>query len=753
MFRRFESIENAAVWSGYSADSSGTPDFKRYNLIYGWNASGKTTLSRVLALFGGTSVSRLPSDVRVRVSDGDKVLDSTKVEDSRHLSVRVFNRDFIDDNMQKDDYTEAPALFMVGQENIRLANRIESLTRRSERVAEMSRDIETKQGNAQGVLDKLATDLARECGSVLGIRDFRAPNIKTPAQYLLNPVARMLDESELQVAVSQARDQNEFESFSDFPVVTVPAPLDINEIAELLRQTPQQNAIERLTDDPELSAWVRSGLRFHEHTTNCAFCGGDAGPALEEYAKHFSDEYQRQYAAIQAVMKRLEDQPAVPSFPHENDWIPSIRAKAKEVLERLHGWEDHDSERRKSLVALLRTKLTNMNAVMSVELLVELSEDLSVDLPAPPAGQQSAALESILADLEQVRVEHDRASDALAQTRKQAADKVKSHFVARYFLNPDVVAASEVVSDAGKQLERALEVSEKLGQQLAMAQAELQRSSVAVIKINELLARLLGSRISVEQAQDKRIRFIREGQLATNMSEGERTAISLAYFLVCLGQNELQLDNAVVFIDDPICSLDANHIYDVAFLLITSLKDCRQLFISTHNSEFFNIIKQELSDRRGKFKNDYAAFLIQREHGNSQLLRLPDHLAKFRSDYHHVFYCLRKIQTSDSGDIEAYISCPNLLRRFLEMYLGFRRPTPGSYVHKLDVLFKDAAEQLAVAKYVDEGSHSTSTLRLLEFSDFPAVSRDMIKRVMLALEQADPDHYAVLVKETEFKAG
>ncbi|MCD8537521.1 MAG: AAA family ATPase, partial [Burkholderiaceae bacterium] len=245
MLQRIESIENAAVWSGYDANTSGTPDFKRYNLIYGWNASGKTTLSRVVALFGDNGVSRLPSDARVRISDGAKVLDSAKAEDRRLLPVRIFNRDFIDDNLQKTDYTQAPALFMVGQENIRLANRIESLNRRRERVVVMHKAIETEQGNARSILDKLATELARECGSLLGMRDFRSPNVKTLAQDLLSPAEQLLDDSGFQTAVSQARDQSEFVPFRDFPELTVPAPLDINEITELLRKTPQQNAIER----------------------------------------------------------------------------------------------------------------------------------------------------------------------------------------------------------------------------------------------------------------------------------------------------------------------------------------------------------------------------------------------------------------------------------------------------------------------------------------------------------------------------
>jgi wobble nucleotide-excising tRNase len=242
---------------------------------------------------------------------------------------------------------------------------------------------------------------------------------------------------------------------------------------------------------------------------------------------------------------------------------------------------------------------------------------------------------------------------------------------------------------------------------------------------------------------------MREGEPATNMSDGERTAISLAYFLVSLSQNGQRPEEVVVFVDDPICSLDANHIYDVAYLLITVLKVCRQVFISTHNSEFFNTVKQEWTNG-GNFKSGHAGFLVQRgSEGVSELLALPKHLVKFRSDYHHVFHCLRKVLANGSQDVEAYLHCPNLLRRFLEMYLGFRKPAATGYKPKLDVLFDDDAMRAAVARYVDEGSHSQSTLRLLEFSDFPAMSRGMVERVLLALENKDPLHHAALMAATE----
>lgn len=732
MFRRIESISQAAVWSGYDGRTSATPDFVRYNLIYGWNASGKTTLSRVFGLLNAPVASRLPDGARVRIKVGEEVLDSGKEQDRGRIPLCIFNRDFIDSNLQRDDYTQAPALFIVGEENIRLSNRIASLTLRRERVASMYRAVQKKQGEATAAREKAATDLARDCGNLLGIRTFRAPDLKSLAQRMVNPPEHLIDETGLQVAVAQARDQSEFSPIRS-PLILVPPQLpSVDDFADLLKETPRQSTLKRLADDHALSDWVRTGLRFHEQSATCAFCGGDATQALEAYAKHFSDEYRRQHAAITEALGRL-DQPRTPlTFPHEREWVPALRTKVQETLQQFQAWEAREIEIRATWIGLLREKLANMEAVITVEAVEDRKSQLT----------------TIVANLNQAKDEHNRACEELTNTRLAAANKVKGHFAARYLLDPGAAEAIEILSRAGSVLGRVEKVGQTIKTQMAAANAELQRSSVAASQINDLLKRLLGPRISVERAQDGRIKFIREGQPATNMSDGERTAISLAYFLVSLGQNGQRLEDTVVFVDDPICSLDANHIYDVAHLLIVTLKVCRQLFVSTHNSEFFNTVKQDWTNH-GSFKKEHRGYLIHRESdGVSQLLELPRHLAKFRSDYHHVFHCLRRFQSSTSQDVDAYLNCPNLLRRFLEMYLGFRRPTPQAYQTKLDILFDDEMERGAVARFLDEGSHSASTLRLLEFSDFPAMSRGMVERVMHAMERVDPDHYAVLVAET-----
>ena len=45
-------------------------------------------------------------------------------------------------------------------------------------------------------------------------------------------------------------------------------------------------------------------------------------------------------------------------------------------------------------------------------------------------------------------------------------------------------------------------------------------------------------------------------------------------------------------IDDPISSLDANHLFNTYALIKTQLAGCRQLFIATHSFEFYSLIRE-----------------------------------------------------------------------------------------------------------------------------------------------------------------
>ena len=101
------------------------------------------------------------------------------------------------------------------------------------------------------------------------------------------------------------------------------------------------------------------------------------------------------------------------------------------------------------------------------------------------------------------------------------------------------------------------------------------------------------SRIEIE---NDKFTLVRCGYQASNLSEGEKSAIAFAYFLTELkalrNDSPPKLPNTIVFIDDPISSLDSNHIFQVRSLIQSFFKEDNyaQLFISTHNFEFFSVM-------------------------------------------------------------------------------------------------------------------------------------------------------------------
>jgi len=418
-------------------------------------------------------------------------------------------------------------------------------------------------------------------------------------------------------------------------------------------------------------------------------------------------------------------------------WAPAIRDQARTLIEQANQWQEAELQIRARWRAQIAEKLERM--------------DLPVD--AADVADRSASLNDILAGLRKLVEEQRRIIDQAGQIQAAAAEKVKRHFAARYVTDEECTARLAEREQASAYLARVTQVGTNAKDRIRAAQAKLQQQSVAAAEINVLLQKLLGGRINAMQAADSQLRFMRGTVPAANLSDGKRTAVSLSYFLVSLRQGGAQLAQTVVFIDDPISSLDANHIHQVSVLLLRHLQDAKQLFISTHSSELFNAIKEEWTSR-GNFTGQNAGYLMHRvSEATSQLSTLPQHLSKFRSDYHHVFHCLAKLSQSQEVDVDLYIGTPNLVRRFLEMYLGARLPEAAGIQKKMHVLFDDTDVSDSIYQFANEGSHSQTSHKMLQVSDFPAQSRQIVVKIFDALRAKDPAHFNALLKETKIEWG
>ena len=269
-------------------------------------------------------------------------------------------------------------------------------------------------------------------------------------------------------------------------------------------------------------------------------------------------------------------------------------------------------------------------------------------------------------------------------------------------------------------------------------------------RLNELLKYLLaGSSIAVKSAGESEFQFLRGDQVASNLSDGEKTAHALAYFPISVEADEAAPGEAIVFVDDPVSSLDSNHIYAAYALITERLKDCRQVFVSTHNSEFFNLLKSCWLGRKGGDKEDASAYWISREAQSDEIVQakiedLPAQLRRYRSEYEFVFSELYEFKKNiSSSEHEAY-TAPNLLRKFLEAYLEFREPDVRAWHENLDLLFERPEQCGDVRKFVDEASHLQSLGCTLQQPAFVASSQRCVRDVLAALKKRDQEHFSSL---------
>jgi wobble nucleotide-excising tRNase len=92
----------------------------------------------------------------------------------------------------------------------------------------------------------------------------------------------------------------------------------------------------------------------------------------------------------------------------------------------------------------------------------------------------------------------------------------------------------------------------------------------------------------IDKSNGKKIRFelIRDGKKAYHLSEGECSLIAFCYFMAKLEDVDTKGCKPIIWIDDPISSLDSNHIFFVYSLIkseILSNNEFEQLFVSTHS--------------------------------------------------------------------------------------------------------------------------------------------------------------------------
>lgn len=227
---------------------------------------------------------------------------------------------------------------------------------------------------------------------------------------------------------------------------------------------------------------------------------------------------------------------------------------------------------------------------------------------------------------------------------------------------------------------------------------------------------------SVESGNDEKIENIK-------ISKGEESCLIWCVFYSMLRQiveilnisepDERETDQfndlKYIFIDDPVSSLDENHLIELAVNIAELIKSSQselKFIITTHNPLFYNVLYNEFNnaDKRYGYKTKHS---IKRrlEKKNDGTYVLMEQTADSPFSY-HLFLLTELEKAIKSGEIKKYHY--NFLRQILEKTSTFL-----GYTGWKELLPHDAQEAYynRIINLCSHGKHSAEEISLIDDSD------------------------------------
>lgn len=762
MIKRIKSISNMGIYKDFKwTNSTGISDFCERNIIYGWNYSGKTTLSRIFSSLekGVLDPSFSDADFKIVLTDNTEI--TTKNLGSLPSKVRVFNADYIRENLKWDAGSPfSPISFDVG-ENVTLRSEYEQNEKKILRIKgdkNQKGRIERYQGD-QNLLSDFEKVLSKEAKTIKNetfqsLIEFDLRHLKAIVPKVQNSLEDHIikDEVELSTVRKTALSSNNKTNVSPIKISTNLIKCS-TEVVEILKSEPRQSdLLEVLEDNEQLYKWSKNGLTLHENRRECSFCGSKLTDLrIEQLKSYFSNESAILRDRIQNCRTNFETETnnLKTSLIHPNKH--ELTESCQEEFEKYINTLDSICE---EFHATVKTLMDDLNRKENGSIFTSIS-------PSTIDSTVDSRLLECVTRINAIIERHNNIVANFTREQQQSRDKLKNHCVADLLNRENYKEKSLKKHRADKIIKRYLSIAQKLELKNQQILAMLKSVVAGKDALNRFIKSFLNrDDIYIEVTSEDKFHLKRGDKLASNLSEGEKTAISFAYFLVTLESlfKEGKLRETVVFIDDPISSLDGNHIAQV-YALINSfffrkidpddskkIVSCfKQLFISTHNFEFFSFLQDSspMKKKKDEFVRCEYYFIQRLSKDQSSIAPLPSRLRKTKSEYVFLYELLHEFhERGCSMNDDIFLLIPNAIRRFLEIYSLAKLPGTNTEIdQRLDILM-GGVHQLKVLHHF---SHFNTLEKITKHDELIMLVPDAVQELMQLL-QKDPLHHSSLIE-------
>lgn len=671
------------------------------NIIFGFNGSGKTTISNAISFFGDNSF--ISEDEKKKIFDDLKANDQSHVElcientnvkypsnTPKSKKIYVFNPNFVITHIfdgsrgKAKKFSKNRAEFTTPE--------IEAINAKISTLEKEQKEIEQLKTALDNSYDRVKNLYKTEFNNKITGKRLSYPDLVNASLPLKtipdseNDLAQLLHDYQLgQKQTEITTDIISLRSLTieEFKVDFTDIQDKLNkEIAQLSKEALERKitATQALYDNDEYKGSVQRWYRFGKDILEkgkengqyrCPLCSSDLTSSLEGLLSDFQGFFDKSYEDfIGSANKTINDlenilniivnqKSAIQSF--EKIRLKYLSLLPESAIDAIAELKIEESI--KSIISALKSKCQNIQSKPV------LPNETEADIEIYSTGIINAKdiLKTSIAKLDTKAINPDT-----------VADKVKKAYIDLTLLKFDLGdnnkgGCIKIYQDAIKQLS-SINTDTAVGLPYWKSQLneEIKKLKIESKSIEKYLYKLGIEHfivdISDSDEENVIIKYknsaVEKSHMKNCLSEGEKTALAFAYFLSKF-ENEVtssdDIGTSVVVIDDPISSLDENRLYSTAILIKETFVNVRQLLVLSHNFLFL------------KFFNAYCDKSTCLFLSDGKLDELPEELKNFETPY---YYMLRKIEQYVAQDERNYnqakLYMPNFIRRVLETFLSFK---------------------------------------------------------------------------------
>jgi wobble nucleotide-excising tRNase len=711
-------------------------DLKKVNFIYGANASGKTTISNLIAN---------PTDSNFQDC-------SINWKQNQPLKALVYNKNFRDNNFGGS--SKLQGVFTLGQatkedrelikqKNGELAklkdivnNHEETLKKQTDKKSNVEEEFKER---CWGFYKKYKTDFKEAFGGFKKKKSFKE---------------ELCSESKINTSALLTLDELKNKSKTIFGKAPEPIPLlktiSFNRLVEIENDAIWGKKIIGKSDvdiavlihNLNMNDWVNQGRDFLQKDETCPFCQQKTITA--EFRKKLENYFDKSFSE------------AIKQINEHNEEYNLLATKLINELSQVETNEKANTATKLNIdkfSAYLRTLSSQF--VSNKGLLSKKTKEPSRSIELISAKEQLENIEQLITDATKEIKKHN---DIVKNLETERSGLIRA--IWKFITEEEKVAITEF-NNSVKGLQQGITNIEKKKKEKENTYSELDNEikdlnknvtsiQPTIDEINRTLLSYGFNNFEIKPSPSEKgfYQIQREdGTLVeSTLSEGEITFITFLYFLQLTKgatDEETITEDRILVIDDPISSLDSNVLFVISTLIKSILKEIKddkgsikQLILLTHNVYFH----KEVSFIDGRTReNNLTNFWILRK--NNKVTTIQSYKMKnpIQSSYDLLW------QEIKNRDKNSGVTIQNTMRRIIENYFKML----GKYGDD-DLIqnFDNKAERdicKSLLSWINEGSHNISDDLFIEIQEgtiekYLQVFKDIFKKT------GNLGHYNMMMK-------